>query len=437
MNDAERQKVVERFEQNRRHSQQLFDGVRERAYYSRPIALRQPIVFYEGHFPGFNLNTLVKRALRRDGVDAHLEALFERGIDPESEDEARRADKLWPDPETVRQFVAASDDRVRNALQNAPLEDPDNPLLVRSEAVFTILEHEEMHQETFRYMVHRLPFETKRFALRESPVNSVTTKFRAVRIPRGTATIGTDRDSVRFGWDNEFESVRIDVPEFEIDVFPVTNEQFLDFVEAGGYGRADLWSADAWEWRRSNHVEHPLFWERADGKWLWRGMLQHYELPPSWPVYVTHAEAAAYARWIGKRLPTEAEYHRTAFGTPSGEERPFPWGADAPRNEHGNFGYQFDDPVQVGSYPAGQSAWGVHDLVGNGWEWTSSVFEPLAGFRAMASYPQYSADFFDGKHFVLKGASPATAPTLIRRSFRNWFRPTYPYVYAKFRCVKS
>jgi gamma-glutamyl hercynylcysteine S-oxide synthase len=136
-------------------------------------------------------------------------------------------------------------------------------------------------------------------------------------------------------------------------------------------------------------------------------------------------------------LPSEAEYQRAAFGAPDGTERAFPWGDAVPGVAHGNFGLRHWDPVPVGSHPAGVSAWGVHDLIGNGWEWTSTVFAPFPGFTPMPSYPRYSIDFFDGGHYVMKGASPATATELVRRSWRNWFRPRYPYPYAAFRCVRA
>ncbi len=148
-------------------------------------------------------------------------------------------------------------------------------------------------------------------------------------------------------------------------------------------------------------------------------MFEALPFPGDWPVYVSHAEAAAYARWKGRRLMTEAEWHRAAEGATPG---------------HADFaGF---DPVPVGSYPRSASIHGVHDLIGNGWEWTSTIFGPFDGFSAMRSYPEYSADFFDGQHYVMKGASPATAKELIRPSFRNWFRSNYPYVYAKFRTVR-
>jgi formylglycine-generating enzyme required for sulfatase activity len=169
---------------------------------------------------------------------------------------------------------------------------------------------------------------------------------------------------------------------------------------------------------------------------MWRGMFDLIPLPSAWPVYVSQAEAAAYANWRGSRLPTEPEFQRAAYG--AGDDGAlYPWGADAPAPERGVFDFSSWDPEPAGSHPAGASAWGVEDLVGNGWEWTSTPFAPFNGFVAMASYPEYSADFFDGQHFVMKGASPVTARDLLRPTFRNWFRARYPYVYGSFRCVKQ
>jgi formylglycine-generating enzyme required for sulfatase activity len=161
-------------------------------------------------------------------------------------------------------------------------------------------------------------------------------------------------------------------------------------------------------------------------------------LPLDWPVYVSHEEACAFAAWTGKRLPTEAEFHRAAYGTVHGDhERLYPWGDGQPDRRRGNFdGYRWD-PVPVTATPSGDSAFEVSQLVGNGWEWTSTVFHPFPGFQPYSFYPGYSAPFFDGEHYVLKGASPRTDARLLRRSFRNWFRPNFPYVYAGFRCVET
>jgi ergothioneine biosynthesis protein EgtB len=434
-----RETLADWYRRNRQRSRQLFDIVRPEAYYTRPISLRHPIVFYEGHLPAFSLNTLVKKALGRPGVDERLERLFARGIDPEDEASASRSQRAeWPSRDEVQRFADECDDRILDALANAPLEQPGHPLLHEAQAVFAILEHEAMHQETMLYMWHQLPYEHKLAPADVSVEDAGTTPSSArVAVPAGRATLGARAGEIPFGWDNEFPGLIVEVPAFEIDVHNVTNEQFMEFVEAGGYCQAEWWTPDAFDWIRPEAVEHPRFWTRRNGTWKWRGMFGESDLPPAWPVYVSQAEAAAYARWKGARLPTEAEYHRAAFAEPSGAERKYPWGDAPPDASRGVFDFTSWNPVAAGRHPAGQSAWGVHDLMGNGWEWTCTDFAPFDGFQAMASYPEYSADFFDGQHRVMKGASPATASELLRRSFRNWFRPNYPYVYATFRCVTS
>jgi ergothioneine biosynthesis protein EgtB len=256
-------------------------------------------------------------------------------------------------------------------------------------------------------------------------------------IPAGSVTLGADQGGGRFGWDNEFGPTRVEVPGFDIDVHNVTNRDYLEFVEADGYQRRELWSDADWAWLQSERVEFPTFWLRDDGGWSWHGMFEDLPLPLSWPVYVSQAEASAFARWNGRRLPTEAEYHRAAFGAPGGTDRAYPWGNEPPHPSRGNFDFTSWEPVPAGARPAGASAWGVQDLIGNGWEWTSTVFAPFPGFSPMASYPEYSAEFFDGQHYVIKGGSPATARELVRASFRNWFRPNYPFVYAAFRTAAS
>lgn len=429
------------YRESRVRTEQLFEIPSDEVYYERPIALRNPIIFYEGHLPAFSINTLIKLALRRRGINDQFEILFARGIDPADEAAAKSPTDVWPQRADVLAYGRTADSLIESALANDTLVNDAIPQLRGAEAVFAILEHEQMHHETLLYMFHNLPFGEKR--ARPPLVSGVPpSSFNAaanglVDIPAGLATLGATRDAIGFGWDNEFPQQQLDVEAFAIQRHNVTNGDFLEFIAAGGYGSSELWSDEGWRWVQSSHVHHPYFWLSVDDEWFCRGMFELIPLPPDWPVYVTHAEADAYARWRGMRLPTEAEYHRAAFGTPSGEERQFPWGEEGPDATRGNFGFISWDPLPVGSFPAGASAWGVHDLVGNGWEWTSTKFDGFPGFEPMPSYPVYSNDFFDGQHFVMKGASPATALELIRRSLRNWFRPTYPYVYATFRCVTT
>ncbi|HEY0788326.1 MAG TPA: SUMF1/EgtB/PvdO family nonheme iron enzyme, partial [Thermoanaerobaculia bacterium] len=424
-------------------------------WYERPIPLRNPIVFYEGHLPVFAVNTLLKAALGEKGIDEHFERLFARGIDPEDENKVDKSAQ-WPTRDEVKAYAAEAEARLRNAILHAELEIAGHPFLDGAAALHTIVEHELMHQETLMYIFHRLPFELKsrpryidqdgwsvgsgesgwgdasrstkqQSLLPEGAVPDTPLQRVEIDIPAGDVTLGQSPEL--FGWDNEFPRSRVRVPSFRLDAHSVTNGDFLEFVVAGGYSDPRWWPPG--QVPGKNH--HPFFWERQDGSWFWRGMFEHLPLPESWPVYATWQEANAFAHWKGGRLMTEPEYHRAAFGGISDVERMHPWGEAVPAAAHGNFDLRRLDPLPVGTHPHGASAWGIHDLVGNGWEWTSSLFAPFDGFTPMPSYPQYSADFFDGAHFVMKGASPATPAGLVRRSFRNWFRPNYPYVYAKFR----
>jgi ergothioneine biosynthesis protein EgtB len=436
----DRGRLVDWYRLNRSRSQALFDLLTPEAYYSQPIALRHPIVFYEGHLPAFSFNTLVKRGLGRPSIDARLEQLFARGIDPhESQaDAGRGAAAGWPSRAEVQAFAAEADRQVLEALADGDIDQPGHPLLEAAEAAYCILEHEAMHQETLLYMWHRLPFDQKRPPAGYTPrAAGAAPQDEWVDVPAGPATLGVKPHTEPFTWDNERPGRQVHVAEFQIARHDVTNARFMEFVDAGGYRDARWWTETDWKWVQAEAMAHPLFWEREGARWWWRGMFDRIPLPAHWPVYVSQAEAAAYARWRGARLPTEAEFHRAAFGTPEGVDRRHPWGGEAPSARHGVLDFASWDPEPAGTHPAGDSAWGIADLVGNGWEWTSTVFAPFEGFAPLPSYPEYSADFFDGEHIVMKGASPATAADLIRPSFRNWFRARYPYVYATFRCARD
>jgi ergothioneine biosynthesis protein EgtB len=425
--------AIDWYRRNRARSEAIFDLIDPAAYYSRPISLRNPIVFYEGHLPAFSVLAFLRRGLGRGPVDARLEQLFERGIDPDTEAAAvprSGASTVWPSRDEVRAFARACDEAVLEAMASLP------PGPVALEGLYTALEHEAMHQETLLYMWHRLPYAQKRPASRSALLrddggrrSGIGGRSRSnATVRAGVATLGAPR-GVAFGWDNEFDAHDVHVPEFDLDVLPVTNLEFLEFLNTGGYSRRELWSDEGWEWIQAERIQHPAFWIPASNPptsdlppptsdWNWRGMFEAIPLPLDWPVYVSQAEASAYARWKGRRLMTEPEFHHAAEGSTTG-----------------HFDFAGFDPIPVGSHPP--SAAGVFDLVGNGWEWTSTVFAPFEGFVPMRSYPEYSADFFDGRHYVMKGASPATARELVRPSFRNWFRGNYPYVYAKFRTAVS
>lgn len=352
---VDRDSLLGWYRRNRRRSAAIFDLLADDCYYSRPIDLRHPIVFYDGHLPAFSFNTLVKRGLGRPSIDAALESLFARGIDPHESQQTPDQRTLWPSRDTVREFAAEADRQVIDALGHGDIVQPGHPLLDAAEAALCILEHEAMHQETLLYMWHRLPLQQKRRPDGYQPIVEGPAISQAwMEVPAGTATLGVDRGTVPFSWDNERPAYQVPVPAFRVQQHNVTNADFLAFVDAGGYRDERWWRAGAWEWLTTAGIDHPPFWERDDrGTWCWRGMFDRIPLPMTWPVYVSQAEAVAYAAWRGTRLMTEAEFQRAAYGEPGGGERTHPWGEAPPQPAHGAFDFDGWDPQPAGSHPQG------------------------------------------------------------------------------------
>lgn len=433
--------LLERLNDARMRSDQLFEIIRPEALYDRPIPERHRIVFYIGHLEAFDWNLLRERALDLPAFHPEFDRLFAFGIDPVGGGLPTDRESDWPSLKQVRAYVK----RVREILDGAlvsALSSPPKGEFPLETLLNVAIEHRLMHAETLAYMLHQLPLNRK-----VKPAGTPTLvrhqrgddseKDRPIEIREGLATLGISRRDKAFGWDNEFERHQVQVPKFSIDRYKVSNGDFEMFIDAGGYEERSFWSDSDWKWKQDAGVLHPVFWRHEDGRWLYRTMFDEIPLPLEWPVYVSHAEASAYARWKGKSLPTEAQWHRAAVGIPNGKERDYPWGHQYPAPNHGNFDFQSWNPAPVAAFPDGRSAFGVEGLLGNGWEWTSTVFSPFAGFEPFPFYPGYSADFFDGKHYVMKGGSARTGACMLRRSFRNWFQSHYQYVYAGFRCVEN
>jgi len=428
--------LCRRLQLARARSEELFQIVRPAALYDRPVPERHRIIFYLGHLEAFDWN-LLREPLGLSSFNPDFDKLFAFGIDPVEGGLPSDQPEDWPSGVLVRDYNKRLREQLDGAIRAAGTKDPILACLENGRLLEVAIEHRLMHAETLCYMLHQLPVDRKFSQPVAKAPSARPLGARCVEIPEGTATLGLGRgESGPFGWDNEFEEYRVEVPAFAIDAYNVTNGDFLRFMRDGGYERRDLWSDSGWEWIASQEHRYPSFWIPCGDSWRYRTMFDEISMPLDWPVYVSHDEASAYARWAGKELPSEAEWHRAACGTRSGSERAYPWGSDAPAARHGNFDFERWDPVSAGSYPEGNSDFGVADLVGNGWEWTRTPFAPFPGFQPFSFYPGYSANFFDGKHFVMKGGSPRTAACMLRRSFRNWFQPHYPYVYAKFRCVE-
>lgn len=424
----------------RRVTDALFEIVRPDALYDRPIPERHRIVFYIGHLEAFDWNLLNGRLISTAKFAPEYDRLFAFGIDPVGGGLPTDQPSDWPSIGVVRNYVqrvrGELDERLAAIFDGASSGTGEfSPDLLLNVAI----EHRLMHAETLAYMLHQLPHDNKcvpGVLVQQNDID-VPRQSKLIEIPSGPAMLGLSRDTASFGWDNEYDRHTVDVPAFAIDRYKVTNGEYLEFVNFGGYDEPVYWTPSDWEWKQANSIFHPAFWRRVGSEWLWRGMFEEFPLRIDSPVYVSHAEASAYANWVGKSLPTEAQWQRAAYGSPEGESRAYPWGSAPPDESRGNFNFKNWDPTDVTAHPAGASAFGVHDIAGNGWEWTSTVFAPFNGFEPFPFYLGYSADFFDGKHYVIKGASPRTAACMLRPSFRNWFQPHYQYVYAGFRCVRN
>jgi gamma-glutamyl hercynylcysteine S-oxide synthase len=423
----------------RARTDELFAIVRDESMYDRPISERHRIVFYVGHLEAFDWNLLADRAFGLKPFQRTFDQLFSFGIDPVGGGLPSDTPSDWPQRDEITAYVRAVREKLDEAISEA-LSKPETGHPQLKTMLEVAIEHRLMHAETLAYMLHRLPSEKKMGDQITRKPAKARIKPDLTEIPAGQVTLGLVKEiGGEFGWDNELEAHDLDVPAFAIEKCNVTNGDYLRFIQAGGYKNRSLWDDESWNWKTTNDVEHPAFWRRDGNLWLYRGMFGEVRLPRDWPVYVSHAEASAYANWLGRKLPSEAQFHRAAYGSPQTHRttRFYPWGSEPPTERHGNFDFHSWEPSPVGSHPAGASAFEVQDLVGNGWEWTRTKFAPFPGFKAMSFYPGYSANFFDGKHYVMKGASPRTAACMLRPSFRNWFQPHYPYVYATFRCVED
>lgn len=400
--------LLQRFAGARAESDRLFGIVRCEALYERPIPDRHRIVFYLGHLEAFEGNLLRETVGGMPSFHPEFDRLFAFGIDPVGTALPSDRPEDWPSLAEIHDYKH----RLREQIDARGVTD--------SQLLNVAIEHRLMHCETLAYMLHRLPLEQK-LRLRDSgaAISRTAVQPAMVDVPAGPVSLGLSSNSADFGWDNEFEANMVEVPVFAIDKYKVSNGQYLEFMEAGGYENPALWTEADWQWKVVQNITHPAFWRRGSSGGTYRGMFEEVALPLDGPVYVSHAEASAYARWVGKKLPTEPQWQRAALGA-----QPL-----------GNADFRYWDPTPVNAFPETRNRFGAVEMIGNGWEWTSSVFAPFGGFEAFPFYPGYSANFFDGQHFVMKGGSPRTAACMLRPSFRNWFQPHYPYVYAGFRCV--
>jgi iron(II)-dependent oxidoreductase len=334
-------------------------------------------------------------------------------------------------PGEARTHIADVRGRVLDVLERVEL-DPAQPLLDRAFVYGMVVQHEHQHDETMLATLSLM--DHPRLATPPPPGRLLGRG--EVRVEGGPFVMGTDTEP--WAYDNERPAHVVELAPFWIDTAPVTNAEYLAFVEGGGYDDDRYWSEAGWSWRREAKLTAPEFWvPEGAGSWSVRRYGRRAALAPDEPVqHVCWYEADAYARWAGKRLPTEAEWEKAASWTPEGVKLRFPWGDEPATAERANLGQSHFGPAPAGAYPQGASPWGAEQMVGDVWEWTASDFAAYPGFVSFP-YREYSEVFYGPDYKVLRGGSWATHPVAVRTTFRNWDFPVRRQIFCGFRCARD
>ncbi len=402
----------------------------EAAWYERPITLRHPLIFYFGHTATFFANKLLLARLIDKRIDPYLESVFAVGVDEMSWDDLDEHHYDWP---TVAR-VQAYRDRIREVVTGIIDRAPCTLPVGWAHPWWTIVmgvEHERIHLETSSVLIrqHRLDYVRRRPDWPACTESGPAPRNALVDVPPGRVVLGKPFDCERYGWDNEYEHHETEVAAFRASRLLVSNGEFFEFVQAGGYGCDEFWDDEGRRWRDYAKAEHPTFWVRDGADWRLRLMTQEVPMPWNWPVETNHLEAAAFCRWkatqTGRsvRLPTEDEWHRVL--AMSGWKLPERGAVDANLYlEH------WASSCPVDRFEHGPFC----DAVGNVWQWTETPTYPFEGFKTHPIYDDFTTPTFDGLHNIIKGGSWIATGNEAEPESRYAFRRHF-FQHAGFRYV--
>lgn len=424
--------------ESRLRTHELFSLVRAESDLRRPPADGfRPLLWHLGHVGAFEGYWILQRLKGEPTISPLYDLIFDPIKTPKED-----SSNLPPIPE-IESYLARVREEVLGFL--ATVRESDADPMLRDGYVFNmVIEHEYQHQETLCYLLQILDPQLKRKPdrrndefgmMNDESGSSNSSSSEMISVAGGPFEMGSR--GYPFAYDNEQPPHTVVLADFRIDRYPVTNAAYAEFIESRGYSTRSLWSDEGWAWKEKNTIEHPLYWSRAEGHvWRVQEMFEETDLKPDHPVTgVSWHEACAYARFAGKRLPTEAEWEKAASWDAEREKkRRFGWGDDDARSGVANYNFNNWGTTSVTAYAAGASAYGSIDMTGNAWEWTATTFDGYPGFAAYP-YPEYSEIWFDGDHRILKGGSWATQLPLLRCSFRNFWRPGFRIAFAGFRCA--
>ena len=404
-------------------------------FYHRGDPLRHIILFYLGHTAVFFINKLYLAKLIDKRINPEFESTFAIGVDEMSWDDLDNKNYTWPEVEAVREYRDLVKEAVLDLIDNTPLHLPidwDNPFWI----VMMGIEHERIHLETSSVLIRQLPLDqvvAGRFGeicteSGEAPVNEMLT------VEGGSVTLGKPSNHPIYGWDNEYGKHAEDVAEFKAAKYLTSNQEFLEFINDGGYATEEYWTEEGWNWRNFKDASMPLFWRKDDNEFRLRLVAEEIPMPWDWPVEVNYLEAKAFCNWRTKktgktyRLPTEAEWMKLYEFT--GLKDQFKWGDEAPANINLE---KFTSPCPVDKYEQGK---GFFDVIGNVWQWTETPITGFAGFKVHPMYDDFSTPTFDGKHNLIKGGSWISTGNEATKHSRYAFRRHF-YQHAGFRMIES
>jgi iron(II)-dependent oxidoreductase len=428
--DVSKNGLARRLQEARERTRWLLRPVSDEDLALQHDGIMSPLIWDYGHIGNYEELWLLERAFGRGLSERELYDMYDASLTPRNE----RPSLNLLDRRDADRYLDAVREAVLTALADADL-DGDDPLLKAGFVYHMILQHEYQHNETMLQTLQLMKGAGYRPEVQaELPPGNPPEEM--VYVPGGTFIMGTDDRA--WALDNERSAHEVEVPGFYLDTTPVTNRAYLEFVEYGGYERKELWDPEGWEWREEELISAPKHWYQREPHSWWTQRFGFDEpLRVDAPVaHVSWYEADAYARWAGKRLPTEAEWEKAASWDPTtGTKRLYPWGDEPPGGARANLDQLAFGPAEVGAYPAGTSAYGSLGMIGDVWEWTASEFSAYPDFESFP-YREYSEIFFDKGYKVLRGGSWATRPAAIRNTFRNWDFPIRRQLFVGFRCAK-
>lgn len=430
--EALRQRALAALLVARERTALLTDSVDDGELTAQHSPLMSPLVWDLAHIGNQEEQWLLRAVGGREALRPEIDGLYDAF---EHSRASRPSLPLLP-PAEARAYAADVRGRALDILEGTPLHEGGRPLVRSGFAFGMIAQHEQQHDETM-LITHQLRAGPAALSAPEPPAPTDEAGLPAeVLVAEGPFTMGTSVDP--WALDNERPAHRREVAGFFIDTAPVTCGAYERFIEDGGYSERRWWAPEGWDMITANGLTAPLFWHRDAGQWLRRRFGVTEPVPRDEPVlHVSWYEADAYARWAGRRLPTESEWEKAARHDPAtGRSLRYPWGDEDPAPDHANLGQRHLRPAAAGAYPAGRSPLGVGQLMGDVWEWTSSDFLPYPGF-APFPYREYSDVFFGPEHKVLRGGSFAVDAVACRGTFRNWDLPVRRQIFSGFRTARD